>query len=146
MLILYTPLPVADTGTAVYAAALLEELLAQGGPPVRDQTIVAIEQGEPFLAELVQRYAAARELVLQRLGGMRRVHIVRPEAAFYVMFGVDGMTDSLAFAKRLVHEAHVGLAPGSAFGPGGDGHLRLCFAASRDRLSEAMDRLEPLLS
>ncbi len=51
--------------------------------------------------------------------GEVRVRIVRPEAAFYVMFGVDGMTDSLAFAKRMVHEAHVGLAPGSAFGPGG---------------------------
>jgi aspartate/methionine/tyrosine aminotransferase len=62
------------------------------------------------------------------------------------MFGVEGMTDSLAFAKRLVHEARVGLAPGSAFGPGGDGHLRLCFASSHERLSQAMDRLEPLLS
>jgi aspartate/methionine/tyrosine aminotransferase len=45
-----------------------------------------------------------------------------------------------------VHEARVGLAPGSAFGPGGEGHLRLCFAASTERLSQAMDRLEPFLS
>jgi hypothetical protein len=43
MLILYTPVPLADTGTAVYAAALLDELIAQGGPPVRDQTVVAID-------------------------------------------------------------------------------------------------------
>jgi aspartate/methionine/tyrosine aminotransferase len=95
---------------------------------------------------MVARYRAGRELVMQRLGGMARVHIVRPEAAYYVMFGVEGMSDSLAFAKRLVHEARVGLAPGSAFGPGGDGHLRLCFASSHERLSQAMDRLEPLLS
>jgi aspartate/methionine/tyrosine aminotransferase len=94
---------------------------------------------------MVARYRTARELVLQRLGGMRRVRIVRPEAAFYVMFGVDGMADSLAFAKRLVQETRVGLAPGSAFGPGGEGHLRLCFASSADRLSQAMDRLEPAL-
>jgi aspartate/methionine/tyrosine aminotransferase len=45
-----------------------------------------------------------------------------------------------------VHETRVGLAPGSAFGPGGDGHLRLCFAASPERLSQAMDRLEPALA
>jgi hypothetical protein len=43
MLILYTPLPVANTGTAVYAAALLEELIAQGGPSVCEQTIVAVD-------------------------------------------------------------------------------------------------------
>jgi aspartate/methionine/tyrosine aminotransferase len=125
---------------------LIEFSTSGAQPFLQRACVVAIQQGEPFLKELVQRYAAARELVLQRLGGMRRVRIVRPEAAFYVMFGVDGMADSLAFAKRLVHETHVGLAPGSAFGPGGDGHLRLCFAASRERLSEAMDRLEPLLS
>jgi aspartate/methionine/tyrosine aminotransferase len=125
---------------------LIEFNTSGAQPFLQRACVVAIQQGEPFLKELVQRYAAARELVLQRLGGMRRVRTVRPEAAFYVMFGVDGMADSLAFAKRLVHETHVGLAPGSAFGPGGDGHLRLCFAASRERLSEAMDRLEPLLS
>jgi aspartate/methionine/tyrosine aminotransferase len=108
--------------------------------------VVAVTQGEPFVQEMVARYRAGRELVMQRLGGMARVRIVRPEAAYYIMFGVEGMTDSLAFAKRLVHEARVGLAPGSAFGPGGDGHLRLCFASSHERLSQAMDRLEPLLS
>ena len=70
----------------------------------------------------------------------------RPTRPGVFVLGVDGMADSLAFAKRLVHETHVGLAPGSAFGPGGDGHLRHCFAASRERLSEAMDRLAPLLS
>ena len=108
--------------------------------------VAAITQGEPFVAEMVARYRTGRDLVLQRLGAMPRVRIVRPEAAFYLMFAVDGMTDSLAFAKRLVTETRVGLAPGSAFGPGGEGHLRLCFAASLDRLSQAMDRLEPALS
>ena len=108
--------------------------------------VAALQQGEPFVAEMVARYRTGRDLVLQRLGGMPRVGIVRPEAAFYLMFGVDGMTDCLEFAKRLVTETHVGLAPGSAFGPGGEGHLRLCFAASLDRLSQAMDRLEPFLN
>jgi aspartate aminotransferase len=108
--------------------------------------VAALTQGEPFVAEMVARYRTGRDLVLQRLGAMPRVRIVRPEAAFYLMFSVDGVTDTLAFAKRLVTETRVGLAPGSAFGPGGEGHLRLCFAASLDRLSQAMDRLEPALS
>jgi aspartate aminotransferase len=98
------------------------------------------------VAEMVERCRVGRDLVLQRLGGMSRVRIVRPEGAFYVMFAVDGVSDVVAFAKRLVLEARVGLAPGSAFGPGGEGFLRLCFASSAGRLSQAMDRLEPLLS
>jgi aspartate aminotransferase len=124
---------------------LIEFNTSGAQPFLQRGCLAAITQGEPFVAEMVARYRTARELVLQRLGGMRRVRIVRPEAAFYVMFGVDGMTDSLAFAKRLVQETRVGLAPGSAFGPGGEGHLRLCFAASPERLSAAMDRLEPVL-
>jgi aspartate/methionine/tyrosine aminotransferase len=124
---------------------LIEFNTSGAQPFLQHACAVALTQGEPFVAEMVARYRTGRELVLQRLGAMPRVRIVRPEAAFYVMFGVDGMTDSLAFAKRMVHEAHVGLAPGSAFGPGGEGHLRLCFAASLDRLSQAMDRLEPAL-
>ena len=80
---------------------------------------------------MVERYRAGRDLVRAAAGRHARGwSMSRPEAAFYVMFGVQGMTDSLEFAKKLVHEAKVGLAPGSAFGPGGEGHLRLCFAAS----------------
>jgi aspartate/methionine/tyrosine aminotransferase len=54
--------------------------------------------------------------------------------------------DSLSFAKRILQETGVGLAPGSAFGPGGEGHLRLCYASSPERLSAAMDRIEPIIS
>jgi len=108
--------------------------------------IVAIEQGEGFVKEIVASYARARDVVVQRLNGMKRVHLARPDAAFYAFFKVDGMTDSLATAKRLVTEHGVGLAPGSAFGPEGEGHLRLCFATSPERLSQALDRLEPALS
>lgn len=107
--------------------------------------VAALQDGEGFVAEMVERCRQGRDLVLQRLGGMRRVRIVRPQAAFYVMFQVDGMRDSLDFAKRLVREARVGLAPGSAFGPAGEGHLRLCFASSTGRLSAAMDRLQAVL-
>ena len=125
---------------------LIEFNTSGAQPFLQRGCVAAIQQGEPFVAEMVARYRTARDLVLQRLGGMRRVHIVRPEAAFYTMFAVDGVTDSLAFAKRLVTETRVALATGSAFGPGGEGHLRLCFAASLDRLSQALDRLEPALS
>jgi aspartate aminotransferase len=108
--------------------------------------VTALDEGEAFVAEQAQRCRAGRDLVIQRLGGMRRVRLTRPEAAFYLMFQVEGESNSHDLALRLVDEARVGLAPGAAFGTGGEGYLRLCFAASRERLAEAMDRLEPVFS
>ncbi len=109
----------------------------------QDAGVVAIEQGESFIQEIVADYRRAREVVVQRLGGMKRVQLARPEAAFYAFFRVDGMTDSLETAKRVLEQTGVGLAPGSAFGPEGEGWLRLCFATSPQRLSDALDRLAP---
>jgi aspartate/methionine/tyrosine aminotransferase len=52
----------------------------------------------------------------------------------------------LALAKSLLHSARVGIAPGAAFGAGGEGHLRLCFAQSEARIREASTRLAEALS
>jgi aspartate aminotransferase len=132
-------------GLAPIFDKLMEYNTSGGQTFLQRGCVAAIRQGEGFVAETVARYRAARDLVMQRLGGMRRVRATRPEAAFYVMLHVDGMEDALHFAQRLVHEAKVGLAPGSAFGAGGEGFLRLCFACSLPRLSEAMDRLQKVL-
>ena len=63
----------------------------------------------------------------------------------YAFFRVAGVADSLEFCKRLVREAKLGLAPGSAFGPEGNGFVRWCFAASEDRLAEGVLRLTRFL-
>jgi len=68
-----------------------------------------------------------------------------PEGAFYAFFRIDGITDSLAFAKEALSRTKVGLAPGSAFGPMGEGFLRLCFARDPQQVGEAVARLRPLL-
>ncbi|MBI3709628.1 MAG: pyridoxal phosphate-dependent aminotransferase [Proteobacteria bacterium] len=129
------------------ALAKVQEFNTSGANTMAQHAgIAALKQGEPFIKEIVEQYGRARDLVVQRLGGMARVRLVRPEAAFYAFFQVDGMNDSLSFAKRLVAETKVGLAPGIAFGPEGEGWLRLCFAASLGKLSEALDRLAPNLS
>ena len=125
---------------------LLEFNTSGGQAFLQRAGIAAIEQGEPFVAEQIARFRAGRDLVTQRLGGMKRVKVTRTEAAFYLMFQVDGEPDSYKLAMRLVDEARVGMAPGAAFGKGGEGFLRLCFAAGTTRLGEAMDRLEPFLS
>ena len=113
------------------------------GPPgfVQRAGIVAVQEGEPFVAEIVARYRAARDLVVERTSATPRLSLPIPEAAFYAFIRVDGMPDSVAFAKDLLMQTGVGLAPGAAFGGGGDDYLRLCFAATLPTLDRAFDRL-----
>ena len=107
--------------------------------------IVALAEGEPFIAETIAHYRLARDFVYQRFAAMGRVSMALPAAAFYAFFAVDGLEDSLAFAKKLVLDHGVGVAPGSAFGAAGEGYLRLCFAATTGTLGRALDGLERAL-
>jgi aspartate aminotransferase len=108
--------------------------------------VVAVQDGEPFVSEIVARYRAARELVISRLGGIQHLSLPIPAAAFYAFVRVDGLSDSLAFAKELLQATGVGLAPGAAFGEGGEGRLRLCFAASLPTLEQALDRFAEFMA
>ena len=112
---------------------------------VQHAGVTAVRDGEEFVLATVERYRRNRDLVYQRLAAMPRVRLARPEGAFYAFFAVDGMTDSVAFAQQLINEVGVGLAPGRAFGPAGEGRLRLCFAAEAQTLSNALDRLAKAL-
>ncbi|HTS21284.1 MAG TPA: pyridoxal phosphate-dependent aminotransferase [Casimicrobiaceae bacterium] len=107
--------------------------------------VVAITEGEPTVLHTRERLRAARDFLLGELARIPGIHAAPPAGAMYAFFRVDGVTDSLAFCKALVREAKLGLAPGSAFGPEGQGFVRWCFAASRDRLVEGVRRLEAFL-
>lgn len=130
----------------VPAVDALIEFNTSGAPPfLQEGALAAVRDGEPFVAQMVERCRQGAELVTQHLSAMRRVTMARPPGAFYAFFQVEGVDDSLAFAKRILEETGVGLAPGIAFGPAGEGFLRLCFASSQGRLSTALERLRPLL-
>ncbi len=103
--------------------------------------LAAIEEGEAFVAEQVAHCHRQRDRVVQALAGLPGIRLKAPEGAFYALFAVEGMNDSLAGAKEILAKARVGLAPGSAFGPGGEGSLRLCFAASAATVGAGLDRL-----
>src|SRR5438067_2981328 len=107
--------------------------------------VVAIRDGEPTVLHTLERFRAARDFLVAKLVRLGAVHAASPPGAMYVFFRVGGVTDSLAFCKRLVREARLGLAPGSAFGPEGGGFVRWCFAAGQDRLAEGVRRLETFL-
>lgn len=106
---------------------------------------VALNEGDSYVDSLVERYGRAADMVYQALAPLPRVRLGRPEGAFYAFFAVDGLKDSLQFCIDTLYSARVGLAPGIAFGEAGEGRIRLCYAASLPKLSEALDRLVPLL-
>jgi aspartate/methionine/tyrosine aminotransferase len=107
--------------------------------------IAALEQGESFAAHQIARARRGREIVCEGLNATGRVDLPAPPGAFYAFLKVPGVTDSRALALQLIDEANVGLAPGSAFGTGGEAALRLCFARKAEDLEEAVRRLRPAL-
>lgn len=103
--------------------------------------VAAIEDGEPFVKEMIARARQGREIVSKALAPMNTARFVAPAGAFYAFFGIEGMKDSLKAAIQLVDEANIGLAPGTAFGDGGDDYFRLCFLRNPEQVVEAMKRL-----
>jgi aspartate/methionine/tyrosine aminotransferase len=102
---------------------------------------VALDEGDAFLRLQVERARTGREIVCRGLAATGRVRFAEPDGAFYLFFGVDGQDDTRRLGLRLVDEANVGLAPGNAFGKGGAGFMRLCFARDAGQLREATARL-----
>ena len=105
----------------------------------------AITKGDKFVEWMVARCRTGLGIVEKFLAEQNRMSWSKPAGAFYGFIAVDGMTDSVAFAKRLLADAKVGVAPGIAFGPKGDKDndrfIRICFAQAPERLSEAMARI-----
>jgi len=107
--------------------------------------VVAITEGEPTVRHTLERFRAARDLLVGELAAIDGVEVASPPGAMYVFFRVEGVEHSLDFCKQLVRDARLGLAPGSAFGPEGERFLRWCFAASRERLQDGIARLRAFL-
>ncbi|WP_439500080.1 pyridoxal phosphate-dependent aminotransferase [Bosea sp. (in: a-proteobacteria)] len=129
---------------------VIENLIqySTSGSPVFVQraAIAAIDEGEPFVAEQIARATEGRRIIAEGLKATNRVSLSAPDGAFYQFFSVDGREDSRALAIDLVDRANVGLAPGTAFGPGGETGLRLCFARKASDLVETVARLQKALA
>ncbi len=113
---------------------------------VQRGALAGLAQADRFVPELRARMQACRDRLLPALAAMPGVEVATPLGGMYAFFRIEGESDSLALAKRLVSEAGLGLAPGAAFGPESEGWLRWCFA-SRDpaRLDQGLARLRSVL-
>jgi aminotransferase len=112
----------------------------------QDAAIEALKTGEPYVKEMVAEYDRRRRLLvagLNRLG----LSTFEPHGAFYAFPDIraSGMDDE-AFAETLLREEGVAVVPGNAFGPGGDGFVRACYATEYSKIEEALVRMERFMS
>lgn len=127
-------------------AAQLNEFIVSHAPSFTQKAAeTALADGEEEMARMVERLRDNRDFCRAALVEMPGVTVPNPDGAFYLFPKIDGLTDSFEFCRRLLMETKVGLAPGVAFGAGGEGSVRLCYAAERAILETAMERLAGFL-
>jgi len=105
--------------------------------------IEALRTGEPHVAAMRAEYDRRRRYMTDRFNEIG-LECFEPMGAFYCFPRVTDATglDESTFAEMLLTEERVGVVPGSAFGPSGAGHVRVCYAAAYEQIVEAMNRIE----
>lgn len=127
-------------------AAQLNEFIISCAPSFVQRTgETALDGGDETVTGLVSMLKENRDFCLSALRRMPGVTVPEPEGAFYLFPKIDGLTDSFDFCKRLLLETKVGIAPGVAFGAGGEGNVRICYAVEKPILEDAMERLARFL-
>jgi aspartate aminotransferase len=127
-------------------ATQLNEFIISHAPSFAQRAAeTALLWGENQLAEMLVRLKENRDFCLAAMAKMPRVTVPKPDGAFYLFPKIAGVTDSFDFCKRLLMDTHVGLAPGVAFGAGGEGSVRICYAAEKQIVQEAMARFAMFL-
>lgn len=132
---------VARRDLAARATQLNEFVVSHASSFTQRAGETALLWGENSLAEMLVRLKENRDFCLAVLAKMPGVTVPKPDGAFYLFPKIASAADSFDFCKRLLLETQVGLAPGVAFGSGGEGSVRICYAADRPILEKAMTRL-----
>jgi aminotransferase len=111
----------------------------------QDAALVALVDGEPAVEAMRAEYDRRRRLLvdgLNRLG----LPVFEPRGAFYAFPKITSTgLSSDEFTERLIREERVAVVPGNAFGPSGEGHVRMCYATSYEKIEEALGRMERFL-
>lgn len=109
---------------------------------VQEAGITALRDAGSDVKIMVKEYERRRNYAVKQLNSMDKVSCLIPEGAFYIFLNVSelGMT-SLQMSEYLLDHAHVATVPGTAFGKGGEGYIRLSYATAFDEIGTAMQRM-----
>ena len=109
--------------------------------------LVALKRAEEVTPRVVSHLRLCRDTLADALSGVEPIEFALPDGGMYLFLRLPEGVDDFQIAKRLVQEAGLGLAPGSAFAPEAQGWLRWCFASKElDRLRLGAERLDRWLS
>jgi hypothetical protein len=126
----------------VRKAAQLNEFIVSHAPSmVQRAGETALRDGEAFVRDMVAQVQRRVRFCYEALRRVPGVTVAPPEGSFYLFPRIDGLSDSFDFTLRLLQQTRVAVAPGSAFGKGGEGAIRLCCAADESVLEPAIERL-----
>lgn len=122
---------------------LHENMIASVPEPMQLAAAEALLHGEADVAEMVKYYDRNRRLIVDGLNKINGFSCVMPRGAFYVFPNITGfgMSSSEA-AEHILREAGVVTAPGSGFGDGGEGYIRICYASKYEKIQQALEQLE----
>jgi aspartate/methionine/tyrosine aminotransferase len=122
------------------ATQLNEFIISHAASMIQRAGEVALRQGEDEVAALLEQLHERRAFAAAAMSSVARISLPKPEGAFYLFPQIEGMTDSFDFCVQLIKNEKVAVAPGSAFGVGGEGSVRLCFASEMSILEPALER------
>jgi aspartate aminotransferase len=109
---------------------------------VQDAAAEALSGSQDCIAQMREEYTKRREQVLSALAGIPGVQVLRPEGGFFAMADVRGLKiPSDEIRERLMRDHGVVVVHGAAYGPGGEGTLRISFASGGDTLAHGLARL-----
>ena len=134
-------------GDLVQKATQLNEFIVSHAASMTQRAAeTALRDGEEEIRKMVARLRQNRDALRSALGEMKGVKVPQAPGAFYLFPRIEGVSDSFEFCRQLLLEKKVGIAPGVAFGAGGEGSARICYAADRGMLDEAAERLADFLN
>ncbi len=136
---------VARADLALKATQLNEFIVSHAPSMAQKAAETALGEGEPELRRMVDRLRENRDFVRAALIDIPGVAVPQAEGAFYLFPRIEGVDDSFALCRQLLIEEKVGIAPGVAFGTGGEGSVRICYAADRSVLEPAVERIGAFL-
>lgn len=110
---------------------------------VQEAGITALEKAEPDVQDMVKEYARRRDCAVAAINAIDGLSCKTPGGAFYIFVNVKALgRTSEEIANYLLEEAKIAVVPGSAFGPQGEGYIRISYACSYERIVEGMERLK----
>lgn len=113
---------------------------------VQKAGVEALNGPQDSVAAMVKEFRARRDLIMKLIGDIPTLHCPEPKGAFYLFPSYDHKMSSEDMAAYLLEKAHVAVTPGSAFGPSGEGHIRISYACSREDITEGMGRIKDALA